>query len=101
VLQVRIGPDLRVILVNLIEDRLVGGFAEATLFPGLNVVFESGAESFWTIVESISKRFMDTFYGVSTGHEDLRYGQFELLALAGLAKIISLVRKPLSMHGGA
>jgi hypothetical protein len=35
VLQRREGPDLRVILVNLIEDGLVGGFAEATILSGL------------------------------------------------------------------
>lgn len=97
----REGPDLRIVLVNLIEDRLVGGFAEATLFPGLDVVFESGAESFWSIIESISKGLMNTFYSVSASHEDLQRGQSELLAPARLAMIISLVRKPLNMHGGA
>jgi hypothetical protein len=70
----REGPDLRIILFNLIEDRLVGGFAEATLFSGLDVVFKSGAESFWSIIESISKRLMNTFYSVSTSHEDLKRG---------------------------
>lgn len=99
-LQKREGPDLRVILIDLIEDRLVGGFGEATLFPGLNIVFESSAESFWAIIESISKRFMETFYGVPTSHEDLNCGQSELLAPAGLVEIISLVRMPLSTHEG-
>ena len=61
-------------------------------------MFESGAESFWAIIESISKGLMDTFYGVSTSHEDLQGGQSALL---DVADIISLVRKPLSMHEGA
>lgn len=100
-LQRREGPDLRVILVDLIEDSLVGGFAEATLLPGLDVVFEPGAESFWAVIESITKRLMNTLYGVSTSHEDLQHGQFELLARIMLAEMISLVRKPLSMHADA
>lgn len=97
-LQRRIGPDLRVIFVDLIEDRLVGGISEATIFPGLYVMFESCAEPFGAIIESISKGLMDTFYGVSTSHEDLQHGQSQLSTLARLVKIISLVRKPSSMH---
>lgn len=94
----REGPNLRIGLVDLIEDGLVGGLAEAATLPGLQIVFESGAESLGAIIESISKGLMDTFYGVSTSHEDLQGGQSALL---DVAEIISLVRKPLSMHEGA
>lgn len=75
------GPDLRVVLVDLIENGLVRGFAEATLLSGLQVVLESGTESLRAIIEGISKRLVNTFYGVSTSHEDLEDGQYILLRL--------------------
>ena len=94
----RDGPDLRVVILDFVEDCLVRGFAEATLLSGLDVMFESGAQPLWTVVKSISKWLMNTFYGVPASHEDLKRGQFELLALAFLAENISLFQRPLSMH---
>ena len=100
-LQRREGPDLRIVLIDLIKDHLVRGFAEATLLPRLEVMFEAGAQSLGTIVEGISKRLMNTLDGVASGHKDLERGQFELFVPRTLAEIISLVRKPSSKRAGA
>jgi hypothetical protein len=63
--------DLIPVFLNSVEYGLVSGVAEAAFDPGLFVIVESGAEALWTIVERIAERFMDTFQGITSGHEDL------------------------------
>jgi hypothetical protein len=73
------GPTyLSALPLNAVHDSLEGGIGEPTLRASIFVVFESSAESFGSVVEGISKRFVDRLDGLAAGHEDLlMYGLVE------------------------
>lgn len=65
------GSDLRSFSLDPVKDGLECRLAETALDAGLFVILVSLAESLWSVVESITKRFVDASQGVTLGHEDL------------------------------
>ena len=65
--------DLSAFCLEPIEDRLICRIIESAIDSRLLVVFKSGTESLNAIIEGVTKRLVDAFQSITTGHENLWY----------------------------
>lgn len=68
-------------LLNPLQDGLVGRVGETAVVASFHVVLVSRTQPLWTIVESITKWFVNAFECITLSHEDLPGGQLHCLHL--------------------
>lgn len=64
-------PDLGSLPLKSVEDGTVRRLSETAVLAAGQIVFVSRAQPLGSVVESITKWFVDAFEGIALGHEDL------------------------------